>query len=54
MVNEVAARSTSGSAAAPGEPQIEARMRVGDLAVRDAAPAEDGDRGRHDRDAHST
>src|SRR5207247_8421895 len=36
-------------AAAPGKPQVEPRMRLGDLAVDDPAPAEIGERARHDR-----
>src|SRR5205814_8464644 len=45
---EVACRGAE-RAAAPGKPQVEPRMRLGDLAVDDPAPAEIGERARHDR-----
>src|SRR5258705_12926758 len=47
------ARGDSLGAAAPGQPQVEARMGVGDLAVGDAAPPEVGHRSRHHGDAEA-
>src|SRR5260221_3468908 len=47
------ARGDSQRAAAPGEPQLEARMGAGHLAVGDAAPPEAGHPGRHHSDAEA-